>query len=121
VAAVFVTVVGLGNGIAGVCNPLFVQRGAPDHVRGRAFTVIMSANAGVLGLAMAGAGPLTDAVGARWVWIVAAGAYAAAAAIGFVLARGVVFAGAVAPVEPVTVMAAGAPAAVQAGEAADRV
>ena len=54
-----------GNGAAVVCNSLLVQRGAPDHLRGRAFTVIMSTNFAVLGLGMVVAGPLTDAVGAR--------------------------------------------------------
>ena len=42
---------------------LLVQRGAPDRVRGRAFTVIMGTNFAVLGLGMAMAGPLVDAVG----------------------------------------------------------
>ena len=87
-AAASVVVFGVGNGIATVCNPLFVQRGAPDRVRGRAFTVIMSANSAVLGAGMIAAGPLTDAVGARWVWGAAAGVYVLAAAIGLVLARG---------------------------------
>ena len=38
-----------GNGAAVVCNSLLVQRGAPDELRGRAFTVIMSSNYVVLG------------------------------------------------------------------------
>ena len=48
-----------------VANVTFVQRGAPDRLRGRAFTVIMSVNYLVLGAAMVVAGPLTDRVGAR--------------------------------------------------------
>ena len=60
---------GFGNGAAVVCNALFVQRGAPDELRGRAFTVIMSLE---LRRARRGHGrapaALTDALGARWVW-----------------------------------------------------
>src|SRR5262249_36918452 len=44
VAAVCVVVSGAGNGAAIVCNALLVQRGAPDRLRGRAFTVLMSSS-----------------------------------------------------------------------------
>jgi MFS family permease len=87
-AAVLLVAFGFGNGVASVCNPLFVQRGAPDHLRGRAFTVVMSVNVAVLGLAMAVAGPATDAFGARWVWAGAGVAFATAGVVGFLLARG---------------------------------
>jgi MFS family permease len=97
VAAVCVIVSGFGNGIAVVCNALLVQRGAPDVLRGRAFTVIMSVNFAVLGLAMIAAGPLTDAFGARWVWGGAAVLAGTAAAMGFAMTRGV----STAPAEPV--------------------
>jgi MFS family permease len=110
VAVAFVTVFGFGNGVASVCNPVLVQRGARDEVRGRAFTVIMSVNAAVLGLAMGVAGPFTDAVGPRWVWGFTAGVYALAAAVGIVLARPIRAPERV-EVAPVTVMAAGAPQA----------
>ena len=89
VAAFCVVVSGFGNGVAVVCNALLVQRGAPDALRGRAFTVLMSANFAVLGLGMIVAGPLTDAVGARWVWAAAAAISAVAAAIGLAMARGI--------------------------------
>lgn len=89
VAAWCVALYGAGNGVAVVCNALFVQRGAPDELRGRAFTVLMSANFAVLGLGMVAAGPLTDAVGARWVWGGAAVIVAFAAAIATSLARGI--------------------------------
>jgi MFS family permease len=85
VAGVFVA--GCGNGAAVVCNSLFVQRGAPDHLRGRAFTLLMSSNYVVLVAAMVIAGRLTDAVGARWVWGAAAIAAAVASVLGFALAR----------------------------------
>jgi NRE family putative nickel resistance protein-like MFS transporter len=88
VAAVCVVVSGAGNGIALVCNALLVQRGAPDRLRGRVFTVLMSSNYAVLGLGMAVAGPLTDAVGARWVWGGSACLSAFAAFVGYSLARG---------------------------------
>ncbi|HSC91787.1 MAG TPA: MFS transporter [Gaiellaceae bacterium] len=82
-----VIVSGIGNGAASVCNPLLVQTGAPDRVRGRAFTVVMSVNFAVLGLGMAVAGPLTDAVGPRWLWGGAAAVFAVAAVVAWVLGR----------------------------------
>ena len=42
-------VAALGNGAAVVCNSLLVQRGAPDELRGRAFTVIMAPTTPLLG------------------------------------------------------------------------
>ena len=89
VAAVCVAFVGAGNGAAVVCNALLVQRGAPDSLRGRAFTVLMSSNYVVLGLGMVAAGPITDAVGPRTVWAVAGLLAAVGAVIGLALARGV--------------------------------
>jgi MFS family permease len=87
VAAVFVVILGFGNGAAVVCNSLLVQRGAPDHVRGRAFTVIMSSNYAVLALGMAAAGPLTDLIGPRWLWGAAALLSGLAAGLGYTLTR----------------------------------
>jgi MFS family permease len=86
VAVPVVVVASFGNGAAVVCNALYVQRGAPDELRGRAFTVIMSSNYALLGLGMVAAGALTDAFGARWVWGGAATAYLAASLAAFVLA-----------------------------------
>ena len=85
-AAAFVVGLGFGNGVAVVCNALFVQRGAPDELRGRAFTVLMSSNYAILGVAMAGAGPLTDAIGPRWVWALSAAITLVAALLGLLLA-----------------------------------
>ena len=73
IAALCVVFVGVGNGIAVVCNALLIQRGAPDELRGRAFTVLMSSNYAVLGLGMITAGPLTDALGPRAIWALAGG------------------------------------------------
>ncbi|HKH32177.1 MAG TPA: MFS transporter, partial [Gaiellaceae bacterium] len=63
IAAGCVLVVGAANGAAVVCNALLVQRGSPDALRGRVFTVLMSSSFGVLALGMVVSGPLTDAVG----------------------------------------------------------
>lgn len=63
---------GVGNGVAVVANSLLVQRGTADAVRGRTFTLVMSANFAALGAGMAVAGPVLDALGARWCWAIAA-------------------------------------------------
>jgi MFS family permease len=89
VASAFGIVIGVGNGAAIVCNALLVQRTTADHVRGRVFTILMSTTFGVLGAAMAVAGPLTDAVGPRWMWAGAGVVFALAAAAAAVLARDV--------------------------------
>ena len=85
VAVPFVVAGAAGNGAAIICNQLLVQRGAPDRYRGRALATIMSSNYAVLGLAMAAAGVLTDAFGARWVWTVAGVVYLVAAGVALVL------------------------------------
>jgi MFS family permease len=82
-----VVVSGTGNGAAIVCNALLVQRGAPDRLRGRAFTVLMSSSVTVLALGMVLAGRLTDAFGPRWIWGAAALLSAVASIVGFLLAR----------------------------------
>jgi MFS family permease len=89
VAAVCVIVSGAGNGATIVCNALLVQRGAPDRLRGRAFTVLMSSNVTFLALGMLLAGRLTETIGPRWVWGTAAILSAAAAVVGFTLARSI--------------------------------
>jgi MFS family permease len=89
IASLALVLSGGGNGVALVCNSLLVQRGVPDRLRGRAFTLLMSANFAVLGVGMLLAGPATDAVGPRWVWGAAAAIMAVAAGIGWLLARGV--------------------------------
>jgi MFS family permease len=89
VAALALVLSGGGNGAAVVCNSLLVQRGVPDRLRGRAFTLLMSSNFAVLGVGMLAAGPATDAIGPRAVWGIAAGIMAVAAGIGLALTRGV--------------------------------
>ena len=87
VAAASVVISGAGNGAAIVCNALLVQRGVPDRLRGRAFTVLMSSNTVVLTLGLILAGRLTDTVGPRWIWGAASCLFAAAAVTAYVLAR----------------------------------
>ena len=87
IAAAAMVVSGLGNGAAVVANVTLVQRGAPDELRGRAFTVIMSTNFALFGAAMFVAGPLTDAFGARWVWGGCAVVLGVAAVVAQALAR----------------------------------
>lgn len=89
VASACVVISGAGNGATIVCNALLVQRGAPDWLRGRAFTVLMSSNTAMLTLGMILAGRLTGPVGPRWIWGAAAMLSAAAAVTGYVFARGV--------------------------------
>jgi MFS family permease len=90
VAAAFFVLAGFGNGVAGMCNTLLVQRGAPDHLRGRALTLVMGANFLALGVGMGAGGLLVDAAGARVSTATAAGVFAAAAAIALPLAPRVV-------------------------------
>jgi MFS family permease len=78
---------GIGNGTAVVCNSLLVQRGAPDEIRGRVFTVIMSVNYAVYGLGFVVAGPLTDSVGPRWVFGGVAVVLALASLVAYALVR----------------------------------
>lgn len=89
VAAACVIVSGVGNGVAVVCNAVLVQRGSPDPMRGRVFTVLMSSNYAVLGLGMVLAGPLVNEFGARWVWGISACLSALAALVGYGLSRGI--------------------------------
>jgi MFS family permease len=87
VAAGCVLVMGAANGAAVVCNALLVQRGSPDALRGRVFTVLMSSSFGVLALGMVVSGPLTDAIGPRWFWGAAAALAGVSAMLALVLTR----------------------------------
>lgn len=87
VAVWCILVGGIGNATAIICNSLLVQRGAPDHLRGRVFTLIMGSNFAVLGVGMAVAGVLVNAVGPRWVWGIAGGLASGAALTGYAMLR----------------------------------
>jgi MFS family permease len=89
VGTLAMTLSGFGNGGAVVANITMVQRGAPDHVRGRAFTLLISATNLVLGAAFVAAGPLTNAIGARWVYAAAAGTIAVGAFTAWQFMRGI--------------------------------
>ena len=89
VASVAVAFAGAGNGAASLFNVLLIQRGVEDAYRGRAFTVAMSVTYAVLGPAMAAAGPLTSALGGRWIWGIGAAAYFASGLVGIALAPGI--------------------------------
>ena len=116
VAAAFVVAFGFGNGVALVASALLVQRGAPDQMRGRAFTVIMSVNYAVFFVGMVIAGLLTDAIGARGTWAFAAAVTGVAALCGLLLGRGV---GAAPPAEPVPVLPVVSGAAPEVGAVRD--
>ena len=87
VGIVPMAVAGLANGAAIVCNIGLIQRGAPDAVRGRAFTLIISVNYALMLVALLLAGPLTNALGGRWVAGIAAVTLAAATVAGALLVR----------------------------------
>ena len=89
VAAVCCVLGGIGNGAAVLCNTLLVQRGAPNEVRGRAFTVIMSVNYVAFGGGFVAGGLLHEAYGPRWVWGGGAIVMALAGGLASALARGV--------------------------------
>jgi hypothetical protein len=69
---------------------LIVQQHTPDRLRGRAFTVIISAHNALLGIALVGAGALTNAVGPRWTYGAAGLLTFAGGVTAYVLSRGVV-------------------------------
>lgn len=94
VAAPSLLVAGIGNGIALVGNATLVQRGVDDQLRGRAFTLVMSATFASLGAGMIAAGPLTDAIGPRTAWALAAGLMLAGTGLAAALTRGLARSGA---------------------------
>jgi MFS family permease len=89
VGAACCVLAGIGNGAAVLCNALLVQRGAPDELRGRAFTVIMAVNYVAFGGGFVAGGLLNDAYGARWVWGGSAILLGVSGLVAYVLARGV--------------------------------
>jgi MFS family permease len=87
VATFAMVVSGFGNGLAFPLTVLIVQRYTPDRLRGRAFTVIISAHNALLGLAMVAAGALVGAAGARWTYGLAASLIACGSLTALVLTR----------------------------------
>src|SRR5262249_35278640 len=88
IGAVAMVLAGFGNGGAVVANITLVQRGAEDRVRGRVFTLLMSVNYAVLGAAFVVAGPLTNHIGARWAYPIAAGVIVSGGGVAWRLLRG---------------------------------
>jgi MFS family permease len=78
---------GLGNGLAFPLTVVIVQHNSTDLLRGRIFTVIISAHNAVLGVAMVTAGALTEVAGPRWTYGVASALLVLASATAFVLFR----------------------------------
>jgi putative MFS transporter len=89
VAALAMALAGFGNGITFPMTVLIIQRNTTDRMRGRAFTLIISAHNVLLGLAMIAAGALTNAVGARWTYAIGGVLTASGGLTAYVLARGV--------------------------------
>jgi MFS family permease len=86
-ACVAMVVSGLGNGALVVANITLVQTGAPDRLRGRVFTTVISTNVAAGTIASVLAGPLTNAHGPRLTYAVAAAAMLLAALVGGLLAN----------------------------------
>lgn len=87
VAALAMVLSGFGNGVAFPLTVVIVQRHTVDHLRGRVFTVIISAHNALLGIAFVSAGALTNAIGPRWVYVASAGILAAAGTAAYTLGR----------------------------------
>ncbi len=78
---------GVGDGVAIVCNALLVQRGAPDQIRGRALTLVMSVTYVLNGAGTVVAGAVLHMTGSRWVWAGGAVSFALGAVAAYALAR----------------------------------
>ena len=89
VAALAMMLSGFGNGLTFPMTVLIIQQHTVDRLRGRAFTLVISAHNALLGIAMIAAGELASAVGARWTYGVAGALTASGGLTAFALARGV--------------------------------
>jgi len=87
--AALLVVSGFGNGMAIVCNGLFIQRDVSDDLRGRAFTLAMSLTYAMLGLGMIAAAPVTSALGARAAFGISGALCLLAAPLALLLSRDV--------------------------------
>jgi MFS family permease len=88
-AALAMVLSGFGNGLAFPMTVLIIQRHTSDRLRGRAFTVVISAHNALLGIAMIASGELTNVVGARWTYGVAGALTATGGLTAYGMARGV--------------------------------
>ena len=80
-AALAMAVATVGNGVGVVVNITLVQRGAADHIRGRALSVIISVTSTMMLIVFLITGPAVDALGARAVYAIAAGSLVLAAGL----------------------------------------
>jgi MFS family permease len=87
VASLSMVLAGFGNGLAFPMTVLIVQRNSTDLLRGRVFTVIISAHNAVLGVSMVAAGALTELAGPRWTYGLASLLLVFASATAFMLFR----------------------------------
>jgi MFS family permease len=90
IAVAAMVVSGIGNGVAVIANVVLVQRGAPDRIRGRAFTVLMSLTYAAMGVGLIVSGPLANSVGARWMYVGAAVVIGCASLTATLLLRGTI-------------------------------
>jgi MFS family permease len=88
VAALAMILCGFGNGLAFPTTVVVVQQYTSDRLRGRAFTLIISAHNALLAVGMVTSGALTEHAGARWAYAVTACLFALGGATAFVLSRG---------------------------------
>jgi MFS family permease len=87
VAAAAMVLAGVGNGLAFPLTVVIVQRNSTDLLRGRIFTVIISAHNAVLGVSMVTAGALTEVAGPRWTYGLASALLVLASVTAFALFR----------------------------------
>ena len=89
IAALAMVLWGFGNGLTFPMTVLIVQKNTSDRLRGRAFTLIISAHNALLGVAMIAAGELTILIGPRWTYAVAGALTVGGGATAYVLSRGI--------------------------------
>jgi MFS family permease len=87
-AVIAMVICGIGNGLTFPLTVVIVQQAAPDRIRGRVFTVIISVHNAILGVAFAVGGWLTQDYGARWVYGAAAALIFLGGATAFALTAG---------------------------------
>ncbi len=87
IAALAMGLAGFGNGVTFPMSVLIIQQSTVDRLRGRAFTLIISAHSALLGIAMIAAGALVNAAGARWTYAIAGLLAACGGLAAYVLAR----------------------------------
>ena len=88
VAAAAMVLSGFGNGLTFPMTVLIIQRFTEDRVRGRAFTLIISAHNAVLGVAMVTSGAIVESAGPRWTYVLCAVLLGLASTTAYALSRG---------------------------------